>query len=92
MPDQTNADGTKQVSPPTRSAFAQDSADQKAAAKPAAPAANQDNSDHEGGLINAIKGMIRQHSGLGSVNKNENNALHALDHGASEAPGNNADY
>lgn len=88
-----NPDGTKQVSPPTRSAFAPPAA----SPKKAAPAPTKDSSDksqtpdHESSVIEGLKGLIRQHSG-GSANKNEDSALAALDRGASEAPGNSTDY
>lgn len=88
-----NLDGTKQVSPPTRSAFAPPAA----SPKKAAPATSKDSSDksqtpdHETNVIEGIKGLIRQHAG-GSANKNEDSALHAMDAGVSSAPGNLADY
>lgn len=83
----TNADGTKQVSPPTRSAFAQSAAPAKSA-----PAKSEDTSStpkHENSIIEGIKGLIAQHSS-GTSNKAENSALAAID--ANPAPGNTADY
>lgn len=58
----------------------------------AAPATDtSDTAPHEKNIVDGIKGLIRAHSG-GSVNKNEDSALQALDRGTSEAPGNNTDY
>jgi hypothetical protein len=91
MPDSTvNADGTKQVAPPTKSAFAKDSEDLKSAPPVQAPA-SKDSTDHESSIINGLKGLIRQHS-TGVANKAESSALSALDQGVSDAPGNSADY
>jgi hypothetical protein len=91
MPDSTrNADGTKQVSPPTQSAFAKDTADLKSAPPPPDTSAKA-GADHETSIVEGIKGLIRQHSG-GTANKAQDTALAALDKGVSDAPGNSSDY
>jgi hypothetical protein len=94
-----NPDGTTQVAAPTRSAFAAEEPskgkNQSSSAANYKEATNKDNTDknadHEGGIIEGIKGLIRQHMG-GSANKNEDSALKALDSGVSSAPGNTTDY
>jgi hypothetical protein len=93
MPDSsTNPDGTKQVSPPTRSAFAKPADDGKAPkAEPAAPAENRDNVDHGKNLLDSLKGLIQQHKDP-VTNVNERSALDALNKGVSEAPGDSASY
>jgi|GEM_PF-6917129 len=86
----TNPDGTKQVSAPTRSAFATPAASK---ATPAKDGDTESSAGHEQSIIEGIKGLIRHGQSPGTtVNKNERSALDALDSGVSSAPGNSADY
>ena len=93
MADPTkNPDGTTQVSPPTKSAFAPQKSD---------PAPSKDTGDkdepapeHVHGLIDSLKGLL----GIGGPKevdeggKPVDSAVAATEKGVAEAPGNTANY
>jgi hypothetical protein len=94
-----NPDGTKQVSPPTRSAFSSDAPKSKAVADadreaPTTSAPSKDSSDHEGKILDGLKGLIRQHSGqmFNAHSDDLDNAKDAVDKAVASTPGNSADY
>lgn len=84
MPD-LNPDGTKQVSPPTRSAFAPQKSD-PAPAKEATP-----DPKHVKSLMDGLKGLLGM-GGEHEVSEGGKPVSAAVDAAVKGAPGNNADY
>lgn len=97
MPDM-NPDGTKQVTPPTRSAFDPPSAPVKAGAVQKDTGDKEKTAaEHLSDIGEGIKGLVRQHY-KSTINENEaadaemDPAVKAVSQGVASAPGNTADH
>lgn len=81
-----NPDGTTQVSPPTRSAFAP----QKSDPPPAATAPeDKGTAKHEQSIIDGLKGLISNHKPIQEGGTDVNSAV---DEAVKGVPGNTANY